>query len=196
MRRDDKGPACLKTLFDCCEKLLRNRCKCPVFIPDEIKCCGERRFQRPECEAALLRGVHKILECQEISEAFSRKHGAVIGEPERALQCQVFHVFAGPFRNIMNPPLSGAEEWKTFQIIYLNRFFGGEGVICTHDDSPDVRDRKCHGIIFPLIRRLGKNRKVQKTAIELVRDLLRITAGDVVVKARIAFLQATDLFCQ
>ena len=65
-------------------------------------------------------------------------------------------------------------------------------VILRQNQSPEIPFRKFDVFILSAVRLLGQYQKIKQSLIQFVDDLFRITAGDVIVQIRVAFLEVFD----
>ena len=86
-----------------------------------------------------------------------------------------------PLLNISVPTLFGAEQWQVFQILSPDYFFFRQMVPFREHQPPYILFREGQVFILPAVRQFRQDKEIQKTFIQLVRDLFGITAGDVVM---------------
>ena len=129
---------------------------------------------------------------QKIAQTFPGKDRPVIGKAEGPFQDQVRIVVSCPGPDLTGPGLVGAEEGKALQVGDSDLFLSGQGILCRHDQAPDVAFGKGQIFVSAAVRQFCQNDKVQDPLVQLFGDLFRIPAGDVVVEAGIAELELPD----
>ena len=85
------------------QKPLRNRRKCLIPLPHQIKPVLQRRFERPERKPAPGSRIQELVKCKQITQMLFCEHRCVVSQPERAFQMQLSHFLLRPPRNIIFP---------------------------------------------------------------------------------------------
>lgn len=174
------------------QEALGDGCKRLIAVPGDIKRGLKRRFQRPEYQPAFFGSIDQMAKGQQISEAFPREDGAVVGQTERALQFHFRKRTSKPFFKIPVPGLLRTEQRDLLQVFYLNYSFFRQRISFRDHQSPHIFFRKGQILILPAVRQLRQNQEIQEPFVQLVRDLLRIAAGDVVMQIRVAGFKVFD----
>ena len=126
-----------------------------------------------------------MLKGQQIPKPLPGEHGTVVGQPEGAFQPKLVYAFPAPSGHIILPALFRAEQRQPDQVIHCDGFFLCQGIIRRKNQAPHVRLGKAQEIIFGPVRFFRQYGKIQQSLIQLFRYLLRIPAGNMVVKLRV-----------
>ena len=95
---------------------------------------------------------------------------------------------AGPLPDIALPALFGRKERQSDQIVDPDRVLLGERRVRGKNQAPRVSLRKLNGLVFSPVGSVADDGEVQKSLVKLLRDLLGVSARDMVPKAGILFL--------
>ena len=93
----------------------------------------------------------------------------------------------------MLPALLRAEQRLTDELIRGDRLPPGKRGIRRKRRAEIIRFGEGDRMILPLIRRGADHGKIQKPLVELLRDLLRVAAGDMIQQVRIRLFHLPDL---